>query len=203
MSNQKGRKFFSMTQRKQRSIVAFFIGVPFLAVASFAQSAEESNFQSEDAQEFSSNQKSEQPENKYTKDYLDALSSPELAGLLKKCADGLLSSTECTSIRSECHRRDREGDRPVDMETVKASKPFGSVYQSDDADEKTEIPTLVEVPVNPPSSHNDAIESDTIITVDPRDIRDRNRDKPPSIIPTYDRPGQRNNDRSESKSEGN
>ena len=202
MFNQMGRKFFSMTQRKQRFIVAFFISVPFLAVASFAQSAEESNFQSEDAQEISAKQKSEQLENKYTKDYLEKLSIAELTSLFKKCADGLLSNTECTSIRSENYRRKREGEPAVDMETIKPSEPFGTVYQSDD-DDKNKIPTLQEFPVSPPSSHSVANDSETIITVDPRDIRERNRDTPPSIIPTFDRPGQRNSDRSESKSESN
>ena len=197
MFNQMGGKFSSMTKRKRRSFVAFLIGVPFIAVASFAQESEDSNFQSKDAQEISTKQESDQSKNKYTKDYLEKLSIAELTGLYKKCADGLLSNTECTSIRSENRRRDREGLETVDMETIEINQPFGSVDQS------SEIPTLVEVPVSPPNSHSDAAESDAIVPLDPRDIRDRNRDKPPSSIPTYDRSGQRNSDRSESKSESN
>lgn len=197
MYNQVGGKFSSMTKRKRRSFVAFLIGIPFIAVASFAQESEDSNFQSEDAQKISTKQESDQPKSKYTKDYLEKISIAELTDLYKKCADGLLSNTECTSIRSENRRRDREGDETVDMETIEINQPFGSVDQS------TEIPTLVEVPVNPPNSHSDTSESDAIVPLDPRDVRDRNRDKPPSSIPTYDRPGQRNSDRSESTSEGN
>lgn len=203
MFSQVGGKFSSMTKRKRRSFVAFLIGVPFFAVASFAQESEESNSQSEDTLEISTTQESDQPKNKYTKDYLESLSKVQLTDLLEKCADGLLSITECTSLRSENYRRKREGIPHVDMETIEPSQPFGAVYQSDDDDEKTEFPTLVEVPVSPPSSHSDANEPDTIVPLDPRDVRDRNRDKPPSSIPTYDRPSQRNNDRSESKSEGN
>ncbi len=197
MFNQVGGKFSLMTKRKRRSVVALLIGVPFFTVAGFAQESEESNFQAEDAQEISTEQESDQPKNKYTKDYLESLSKDELTGLLKKCADGLLSNTECTSIRAENHRRDRVGNGSVDMAEVEPSEPFGSVDQS------TEVPTLVEVPMSPPNSHSDVAESDTIVPLDPRDSRDRIRDKPPSSIPTYDRPGQRNSDRSESKSEGN
>lgn len=179
-----------MRQCKRHSFVAFVIFVPFLTVASFAQDSDKPDEKSEGAQEVASEQKAEQAESKYTKEFLKALSSTELASLFKKCADGLLSNTECTSIREENSRREREKDRPVDMETINPTLPLGGVYQ------------LEEHLVSPPSSHSVATESETIIPADPRDNPDRNRDKPPSIIPTYDDgPGQRNNDRRDSKSE--
>lgn len=179
-----------MRQSKRLSFVAFVICVPFFTVASFAQNSDKTNDQSEDAQKVALEQDAEQTESKYTKDYLKSLSTAELANLFKKCADGLLSNTECTSVREENSRREREKDRPVDMETIYPTKPFGVVYQ------------LEEHPVSPPNSHSVASESETIIPADPRDSRDRNREISPSIIPTYDDgPGQRNNDRKESQSE--
>ncbi|MCY3883435.1 MAG: hypothetical protein OXG24_00815 [Gammaproteobacteria bacterium] len=179
-----------MRHCKRLSLVALVICVPFLTVAGFAQNSDKPNDHSADAQKVAAGQEAQQEESKYTKDYLKKLSSTELASLFKQCADGLLSNTECTSIREENSRREREKDRPVDMETIYPTKPFGGVYQ------------LEEHSVSPPSSHSVASESETIIPADPRDNRDRNRDTPPSIIPTYDDgPGQRNNDRKESKSE--
>lgn len=216
MFDQVGGKFVLMTQPKLQYFVALLTFLPFLATPGLAQIYEETKVHSGVALDATTGHASAPTESSYSKDYLETLTTTALADLLQKCADGLMNNTDCTALRSENFRRTREKDRPVDIETIKPESPFGGIDQSvngellaenptsqKDKDEKRrEIPTLEELRVTPPDSHTVATDSDTVVTVDPRDIRDRNRDKPPSIIPTFDRSGKRNSDRSESKSEG-
>ena len=183
MFKQETKENSSMVQRGHSVIVASLFLAAVLSTSSWAQDSKHvESAEAEDESQATESSKSTEP--KFDKDSIKKLSAEELGAEYSDYEN--LCAADRVIIRVEMDRREKENDRPVNLANIKKlNEQFGSVNPSEPTEEEEDaIPTLEEIKVTPPNSSAQPDQRVVIDTTDPRESRNRNRDKPPPSIPT-------------------